>query len=481
MNHLRQHYLKTLFLSIVTVFVLNGSCIQAKSSSQKPNVIIIFTDDQGYQDLGCYGSPLIKTPNLDRMAQEGIKFTDFYSASPVCSPSRAALLTGCYPPRMGIVDVLHPKSEIDGLSPDEITIAELLKEQGYATACIGKWHLGNEDQYLPTRQGFDYYYGIPYSNDMYPDPEQKLAKHAKFYHGVTAETYKTHEPKRHWLPLMQGEEIIEYPLDQTDITQRYTKQAITFIKQNQKNPFFLYLPHAMPHVPLFATKEFKGKSKGGLYGDTIEELDWSVGEVLKTLKECNIDDNTLVVFASDNGPWLEFGDEGGSALPLREGKFETYEGGMRVPCIVRWPGHIPSGQVCSEIASTIDFLPTIMGITGGKVPSDRIIDGKNILPLLKNSKTNKSPHDAFYYYREAGVLEAIREGDWKLRKAVPEDEEDAEFAVVELYNLKKDISEKNNLAKQYPNIVSRLSERMIVFDKKMKKNARPAGGATKDK
>jgi arylsulfatase A-like enzyme len=474
----RRNFLKTIggagaaLLMGPQLFVIGKTGVE-----KRPNFIIIFTDDQGYQDLGCYGSPLIKTPNLDRMAEEGIRFTDFYSASPVCSPSRAALLTGCYPPRVSIPDVLFPGEERGhiGLNPDEITIADFLKKQGYATTCIGKWHLGHKTEFLPTRQGFDSYYGIPYSNDMEMDPKMKLADDIKLNKGMTPERIRNEEPKGHWVPLMQDEEVIEYPCDQTNLTKQYTEKAVEFIKENKNKPFFLYLPHTMPHVPLFASKAFKGKSKRGLYGDVIEEIDWSVGEILKTLKGCRIDENTLVIFASDNGPWLQFKEEGGSALPLRDGKFTTYEGGMRMPCIMRWPGTIPAGQVCSEVASTIDFLPTVATLTGAKVPKDRIIDGKSILPLMKNAKSSKTPHEDFFYYREGAVLEAVRTGHWKLRKAIPEEHEERQQVVVELYNLKEDISEITNLAEKHPDIVKRLKETMQRFDRELKANARPAG------
>ena len=446
-------------------------------SETKTNFIIIFTDDQGYQDLGCYGSPLIKTPNLDRMAEEGIRFTDFYCASPVCSPSRAALLTGCYPPRVNIPGVLFPGEErgLIGLHPDEITIADLLKTRGYATCCIGKWHLGHKPDFLPTRQGFDMYYGIPYSNDMRIDPTMELAPDIKLNKGMTVERIRTEEPKGHWVPLMRNEKVIEYPCDQSTLTKRYTEQAVEFIKENKNKPFFLYLPHTMPHVPLFASEKFRGKSKRGLYGDVIEEIDWSVGEILKTLKRLDLDDNTLVIFTSDNGPWLEFKENGGCSLPLRDGKFTTYEGGMRMPCIMRWPGTIPAGQVCSEVASTIDFLPTIATLTGAQVPQDRIIDGKSIVPLMQNAKSSKTPHKDFFYYREGAVLEAVRSGPWKLRQAVPEDHEENQEVVVELYNLEDDISEKNNLAEKHPDIVKHLSKRMKRFDRQLKANARPPG------
>jgi len=323
-GYTRRNFLKTLGIAS-TALTIPGCApglgrFTENSSGRKPNFVIIFTDDQGYADVGCFGAKGFATPNLDRMAAEGTKFTDFYSAAPVCSPARAALLTGCYPRRVSIPRVLFPRDNI-GLNPEEITIAELLKKRGYATACIGKWHLGHLPQFLPTSQGFDYYFGLPYSNDMSP------------------------------LPLIEGNQAIEHDPDQNTLTQRYTEKAVDFITKNKDRPFFLYLPHTMPHVPLGVSENFKGKSARGLYGDVIMEIDWSVGKILQTLKKLNLDEQTLVIFTSDNGPWLSKGKHGGKADPLRDGKFSTYEGGMRMPCIMRWPGKIPPAKVCSEIAT----------------------------------------------------------------------------------------------------------------------------------
>jgi arylsulfatase A-like enzyme len=400
----------------------SGERSSKSASAQKPNFIIIFTDDQGYADVGCYGAEGFETPNLDRMAAEGIRFTDFYAAAPVCSPSRAALLTGCCPQRVSIPRVLFPRDNV-GLHPQEITIADVLKSRGYATCCIGKWHLGHLPQFLPTRQGFDYYFGLPYSNDMKP------------------------------LPLIEGEETIELKPDQSQLTRRYTEKAVEFIKKNKSRPFFLYLPHTMPHVPLYVSEEFKGKSKRGLYGDVIMELDWSVGEILRTLRELGVDEKTLVIFTSDNGPWLSMGEHGGSAKPLRDGKLTTYEGGLRVPCIIRQPGTIPAGTVCSELASTMDFLPTLVALAGAKPPEDRIIDGKNIWPLLTNPKA-KTPHEAFFYYFET-QLEAVRSGKWKL--LLPHKHRD-KFVPMALYDLQEDIGEQNDVSAENPQVVKNLSQ-----------------------
>ena len=459
----RRTFLKNMGTSLAALTVSGCESLAGKAS-KKPNFVMIFTDDQGYQDVGCFDSPLIKTPNLDRMANEGTRFTDFCSANSVCSPSRASLMTGCYPTRVSIYNVIFPYDNW-GLNPKEITVAELLKTQGYATACIGKWHLGHKPEFLPTRQGFDYYYGIPYSNDMHINPEMKLADNINLREAVTVESIKTDKPKQNWVPLMENEEIIEYPCDQSTLTKRYTEKGLKFIDDNKDRPFFLYVPYTMPHVPLSASDDFKGKSMRGLYGDAIEEIDWGVGQILKKLKTLGLDDNTMVIFASDNGPWLQMKENGGCALPLRGGKFETYEGGIRVPCIMRWPGKIPAKRICNQLCSTIDILPTFAQLAGYEVPADRVIDGKNIWPLISGKANAKSPHDDFYYYR-AEVLEVVRSGQWKLRK-VKEN--------VELYDLKNDISEKIDLAEKKPELVNQLLAKMEAFDKELNNSKRPAG------
>ena len=414
----RREFIKALGLGVATLTV--PGC--AKPTTRKPNFVIIFTDDQGYADVGCFGAEGFETPNLDRMAAEGAKFTDFYAAAPVCSPSRAALLTGCYPMRVSIPRVLFPRDKI-GLNPDEVTIADMLKTRGYATCCIGKWHLGHLPEFLPTRQGFDYYFGLPYSNDMSP------------------------------LPLIEGEETIELKPDQSQLTRRYTEKAVEFIKKNKDRPFFLYLPHTMPHVPLYVSDKFKGKSKGGLYGDVIMEIDWSVGQILETVKQLGIDEKTLVIFTSDNGPWLSKGAHGGSAKPLRGGKFATYEGGMREPCIMRWPGKIAAGTVCPEIATTMDFLPTFAKLAGAKVPTNRIIDGKDISALMTDPKA-KTPYKAFFYYFER-QLGAVRSGQWKL---ILERKREKKTIPAALYNLQEDIEETRDLSADHPDVVRRLTE-----------------------
>ena len=355
-----------------------------------PNIVLIFTDDQGYQDIGCFGSPLIKTPNLDRMAEEGVRLTDFYSANSVCSPSRAALLTGCYPNRVGVTGVLFPRHST-GLNPSETTIAEILGERGYATACFGKWHLGHKKPFLPTNHGFDSYFGIPYSNDMSIDPTMAISATVRWREGASLEQFRKSKPKKNWVPLFENGQVVEYPADQTTLTQRYTERALAFIESNKERPFFLYLPHTMPHIPLFASDGFRGKSARGPYGDTIEEIDDSVGQILAALDRHSIADKTLVIYTSDNGPWKLTGGRGGSAYPLRGYKFSTYEGGMRVPCIMRWPSKIPAGSVCREIAATIDLLPTLSRLAGCELPTDVVIDGRDIRPLLFYPTTAPSP------------------------------------------------------------------------------------------
>ncbi len=424
-----------------------------QQTANQPNVVVIFTDDLGYADLGVYGAEKIATPHLDRMAAEGVKFTDFYVPVSVCTPSRAALLTGCYPPRVSTVRVLFPRDNT-GLNSEEYSMGRMFKERGYATACVGKWHLGHLPAFLPMRHGFDTYYGIPYSNDMdnvsgkshrdanYPDPKVE-------YFNV---------------PLMRDEEIIERPADQTTITRRYAEEAVRFIRENRERPFFLYFAHTMPHIPLFAGEAFRGKSRGGLYGDVIEEIDWSVGEVLKALQEFDLDEQTLVLFTSDNGPWLAFGDHGGSAKPLRAGKFTVYEGGVRMPAIARWPGVIPAGSVCREPAMTIDLLPTFARLLSAELPADRPIDGRNIWPLIVGEPEAHSPHEA-YFFTQGEQVRAVRSGPWKLH-----------LQPVQLYNLADDIGESDNVAAAHPEVVERLSKLAAQKQKDFKENARPGGG-----
>jgi arylsulfatase A len=418
---------------------------QEPASARRPNFIVIFTDDLGYADIGCFGAKRFRTPNIDRMAAEGIRFTDFYSSSPVCTPSRASLMTGCYAQRVSMAAfpredgkaggphlVLFPHTRW-GLHPDEITVAELLRDQGYATGCVGKWHLGHLPPFLPTRHGFDYYFGIPYSNDMKPTP------------------------------VLRNEETIEEPADQDALTERYTDEAVRFIRDHKDRPFFLYFAHNMPHIPLHVSDKFRGRSAGGLYGDVIESIDWSVGRVLETLDELGLAENTVVVFTSDNGPWYSQGEAGGFATPLRAGKGTTYEGGMRVPCVMRWRGAIPAGSACAEVATTMDLLPTFARLAGGAPPADRIIDGKDISDLMKAKEGAKSPHEAFYYYR-GNELQAVRSGVWKYRVPTHLHDEDmyqrfeqGDAPIPEaLYDLSVDPGEQKSVLKDHPDVVDRL-------------------------
>lgn len=443
------------------------------AAQDKPNVIIIFNDDQGYRDLGCFGSPNIKTPNIDAMAREGMRFTDFMVASPVCTPSRAALMTGRYPKRLGLANgVLFPNSK-KGLDPAEVTLADIAKEAGYRTACIGKWHLGYQDQFLPISQGFETYFGIPYSNDMWLAADLKLAADVKYNDGMTPERTKEimtkAEKTPHKVPLMRGNEVIEFPCDQTTITRRYFQEAAKIVGENKDKPFFIYLANAMPHIPLFASPEFKGKSAAGLYGDTIEEIDAGVGTLMQSLRDNGIDRKTLVVFTSDNGPWLVMGPNGGSAQPLRNGKGSTFEGGQRVPCVMRWPDAIPAGTTCGELACTMDLLPTLCAILGREVPTARPVDGRSILDLMKGVAGAKTPHEFYLYYSAKGDLAAIRQGEWKLHADLPcfgyantgESKEYLERLkqkpyAPELFNLKDDVGEKTDLAAEKKEIVERL-------------------------
>lgn len=441
--------------------------------AQKPNVVLILTDDQGYQDAGCFGSPRIQTPNLDRMAQEGTRFTSFYAAAPICSPSRAGLLTGRYPERIGIKGVYFPHSDT-GLPLEEITLAQLLKPQGYATACIGKWHLGHLPPYLPTRRGFDCYFGVPYSNDMWLDPENiPPADGIVFTQGKTLQDYlkakrDTKAGSANLVPLMRGEACVEWPADQATLTRRYAEESIAFIKENKNRPFFLYVTPAMPHVPLFASEAFKGKSAGGLYGDTIEEIDWAVGEILRTLQEEGLAEKTLVIFSSDNGPWLIKGDHGGSAAPLREGKNSSYEGGARVPGIAWWPGTVPAGRTCDEVVSALDMMPTVAAMAGASVPADRIIDGHNILPLLRGEPGATSPWEVIYF-----ETSALRAGKWKYRNGplharyIKNDNP----TVTQLFDLEADIGEQNNLIESYPEKAEEYRQMLNAFRQIIKESA----------
>ena len=431
----------------------------------KPNFVVIFTDDQGYQDVGCFGSPNIKTPNLDTMASEGMKFTDFYAMAPICSASRAGLLTGCYPPRVGTVGVYFPRHRV-GLNPNEQTIAEVLKPQGYVSGCIGKWHLGHHKEFLPTSQGFDYYFGVPYSNDM--DPVKKPGKR-----DLDA-AFVNNDISRWNVPLMRNEEIIERPLYQPTLTKRYTEEAVKFIEEHREQPFFLYLPHTMPHIPIFVSEDFHTDDPKLAYQRCIEEIDHSIGQVLRALKDNGLDGKTLVVFTTDNGPWLKLKQphHGGSAGPLRAGKFTTFEGGMRVPTIVRWPGKVPAGSSCQQVAATFDLLPTFASIAGAELPSHKI-DGKNIWPLM-SGESETSPHDAFYYFRGGGKLQAMRKGTWKLHMNVKGKGENRRVTT-QLFNLAEDVGEQTDIADSHPQLVQDLVAQATAFESSLRAEARPEG------
>ena len=447
------------FLFALSLFFV-GSCKPKVDEEKKPapNVVIVFTDDQGYQDLSCFGSPNIYTPHLDQIAADGLRLTNFYAAQAVCSASRAALLSGCYPNRIGIKGALFPKSKI-GINPMETTLAEMLQEQGYKTGIFGKWHLGHLPKFLPNNHGFDEFMGIPYSNDMWPVD----------YEGNQVD--KNHPKAKRYpqLPFFKNFDVVKEIKtieDQAQLTTELTEAAVDFIERNKDNPFFLYVPHPMPHTPIAVSDKFKGKSDQGRYGDVIMEIDWSVGQIMNKLKEHQLDKNTIFIFTSDNGPWLNFGNHAGSASPLREGKGTAWEGGQREPCVVSYPNGIEGGRVIDTPMMTIDLLPTIAEITGAKLPELKI-DGKSVWDIW-TGKSNKSPHDAYFFYYESNELHGVRYNDWKLyfphtyrslngreggKDGYPVNYDMNEIDEIELYDLKNDISESKNVADQHPKIV----------------------------
>ena len=457
--------MKYVIALFVVLMVFVGPGFSAEPA--KPNIVVIFIDDLGYADIGPFGATKQKTPNLDRMAAEGMKLTSFYAA-PVCSVSRAQLLTGCYGARVSVPGVYSPAGP-QGLNPKEVTIAEHLKELGYATQCVGKWHLGDQPEFLPTKQGFDHYLGIPYSNDM-----QRKSK----------------ETGERVVPLVRDEKVAELLTDaqQSWVVERYTKEAVGFIRANKDRPFFLYLPHSAVHTPIHPGEKFRGKSANGRFGDWVEEMDWSVGQVLDTVRDLRLGERTLVVFTSDNGPWLVKGADGGSAKPLRGGKGSTWEGGVRVPTIAWWPGKIAPKSESNAVAGTIDLLPTCVSIAGGKVPAEPVIDGRDLSPVLFGA-SKESPREAHYYFSGYN-LQAVRQGPWKL--AIAPQVDAADKTTVEesktnprLYNLDTDIGETTNVASKNPDVVEKLQKLAAKMNDEIGGNApkarRPAGIVTNPK
>lgn len=421
---------------------------EISEKTKAPNIVIIFADDMGYGDLGSYGATGWETPNLDQLAADGTKFTQFYVPHAVCSASRAALLTGAYANRLEIFGALDHSAK-HGLNPEETTIAEMLKTKGYSTGIVGKWHLGHQPEFLPSKQGFDSYFGLPYSNDMWP------------HHPETKNYYPP-------LPLYEGDSVIQILDDQSQLTTWYTEKAVSFIEENQEKPFFLYLAHSMPHVPLFVSEKFKGKSEQGMYGDVMMEIDWSVGQVRAKLKELGLEENTLIIFTSDNGPWLSYGGHAGTTGGLRAGKGTSLDGGIRVPAIFTWPGQIPAGKVQDQAAMTIDVFPTIASLTESNLP-DLKIDGRNIWPLLQGEKMDDKPYYAYYNQNE---LQAVIYGKWKVvyphrYRIIPEGTElrndgfpvnylYLDFEKTELYDLEKDPAESTDVKDQFPEIMAQM-------------------------
>ncbi len=457
----------SLALLIAAVGYLHNTAVCA--AAPQPNVVLIFIDDMGYGDVGFNGATVPKTPNLDQMAAEGMKFTDFYVGCAVCSGSRTALLTGCHYQRLSMNAVLFPNSN-RGLHPDEVTLADMFKGAGYRTACVGKWHLGHLPPCLPTYQGFDSYWGIPYSNDMWIDPANRLADDIVIREGLTLAQLKAGHKQKNVVPILRNEEVIEYPADQTTITKRYTEEAIRFISEKHDEPFFLYLPHTMVHLPLAVSKAFDNP-ENDLITNAIEEVDWSVGQILKTVKAAGIAENTLIVFTSDNGAAV------GSSLPLRAKKGSVYDGGIREPTLMWWPGKIPAGSVCAEVAASIDMMPTLTKLCGGELP-ERKIDGKDIWPLISGAEGAKSPHDAYVLMHGPGT---VRSGKWKFypwpEGKGKQSRDNATWKPspdpVQLYDTVADIGETTNVAAAHPEIVKRLQAAYDAHVAEIKANQRP--------
>ena len=451
---------------IATLCLLLISSFGIRAAEKQPNIVIIFTDDQGYADVGVFGAKGFTTPNLDKLASQGRIFRNFHVAQPVCSASRCALLTGCYPNRLGIHGALGPRSKV-GISDNEMTLGQLVKQRGYRTAIFGKWHLGDSPQFLPVRHGFDEYFGLPYSNDMWPlHPDYvKLAPND--------EKRKRGYPD---LVMYENDKVVIPQVshdDQNQLTTWYTEHAVKFIEANKKGPFLLYLAHNMPHVPLHVSDKFRGKSERGLYGDVIEEIDWSVGQVMDALKRNGLEDNTWVIYTSDNGPWLSYGEHAGSAYPLREGKGTCWEGGTREPCIMRWPGKIPAGSESRDMFMSLDLFPTIAKLIHAELPKHPI-DGLDVWPIISGkSGSAKNPHEAYYFYYEMNQLQAVVSGDgrWKLqlphtyrtlagkpggKGGTPVPYEQRKLEKAELYDLVSDVSEEKDVASDHAEIVKSL-------------------------
>ncbi|HLH54402.1 MAG TPA: sulfatase [Verrucomicrobiae bacterium] len=453
-------------LAAVVIVCFSWTCNKARAREPRlPNIIIIFTDDQGYADVGVFGAKGFQTPNLDKLAAQGCIFRNFHVAQPICSASRAGLLTGCYPNRIGIHGALGPNSKV-GISASEVTLAQLLKQRGYATAIFGKWHLGDAPQFLPLQHGFDEYFGLPYSNDMWP------------LHPDLVNLPANDEKRKRGYPdlvMYEGNRVVIPQVthaDQNQLTTWYTEHALKFIEENRERPFFLFLAHNMPHVPLHVSDKFRGKTARGLYGDVIEEIDWSVGQVMEALRRNGLEDKTWVIFTSDNGPWLSYGDHAGSAYPLREGKGTQWEGGTREPCIMRWPGKIPAGTESWRILMSIDLFPTIAKQVQARLPAHKI-DGLDVWPIITGKRSARNPHSAYWFYYEVNQLQAIVSGDgrWKLQLphtyrtlagrpgghgGVPVPYEQRKIEKAELYDLVNDISESRDVAAGNPGIVKRL-------------------------
>ena len=482
-----------------TLAALAGLAVAAQApmaAVDLPNFVVIMTDDQGYGDLGVQGHPSIRTPRIDRMAAEGLRLTDYY-AQPFCGPARAALMTGSYPPRNSLMFNHIPRART-GIHPNEVTIAELLRDRGYATAMLGKWHLGDAPEFLPTRNGFDSYYGLPYSNDMWPfhpkiEQRPDEGERMRYTRERTAYTGYAQSDETYpldWfppLPLIENESVIEHNPLQELLTAAYTDRAIEFIRSNRDGPFFVYIAHSMPHVPLFRGRPFRDKSLRGLYGDVIEEIDSHTGRLLDTLDELGIDQQTLVIFTSDNGPWAGYGIDSGSAGLLRGSKGTVYEGGIRVPAILRWPGRIPAGLVSSEIASVMDILPTLAQLSGGAPPRDRTIDGRDLEPLWASPGKAKG-HDTLYFFEggyryraEDGppennpLLRAMRTGEWKLHLDTEPDGDSVKIVSGELYQLYWDPSESHDVADKHPEVVDRLTKQAQTFSNTLRRDTRPLG------